>query len=407
MGLIGDVRGGTIEWIILIGVFALALVGGVRYLSRGTNTTLTAQGACVANGGVGCDSNGAPNAQTNVPPRPGPIRACTAQGCMCFVAGTLVVTRDGLQPIETIEPGTEVLSRHDTEGDETAWKPVVQAFVTQSRSLVRLTTVNQDGRTETFETTGNHPFFVENAGWVDARDLVPDHHLLVDGDGRPVRLLMAESLDRQVPVYNFEVADYHTYFVGHSAIWVHNRPVQVGDTIRVQIGGQRIPARVTGVNSNGTYRVSGVGPDNRPFRTNVDQRGHVTRGGLQGPRAMRPRASASTTVPRTADVTNRRPAGSRTTPIPAPRGPRPMPARAPAPVANSGPPRATNVRPPRGPRPMPSGAPAPIVSNQPPRTTNVPRPLGPRPMPAPQPTPFASSPPPSPTTAPPTPITFP
>ena len=31
-----------------------------------------------------------------------------------------------------------------------------------------------------------------------------------------------EELDEPVDVYNFQVEDYHTYFVGESAVWVHN-----------------------------------------------------------------------------------------------------------------------------------------------------------------------------------------
>ena len=31
-----------------------------------------------------------------------------------------------------------------------------------------------------------------------------------------------EELDEPVDVYNFQVEDYHTYFVGECAVWVHN-----------------------------------------------------------------------------------------------------------------------------------------------------------------------------------------
>lgn len=32
-----------------------------------------------------------------------------------------------------------------------------------------------------------------------------------------------EELDEPVDVYNFQVEDYHTYFVGDCAVWVHNK----------------------------------------------------------------------------------------------------------------------------------------------------------------------------------------
>lgn len=31
-----------------------------------------------------------------------------------------------------------------------------------------------------------------------------------------------ETLDEVVKVYNFQVEDFHTYFVGECAVWVHN-----------------------------------------------------------------------------------------------------------------------------------------------------------------------------------------
>ena len=48
----------------------------------------------------------------------------------------------------------------------------------------------------------------------------PDRIVTLIGDSVPV----AEVFDTEEwePVYNIRVADFHTYFVGHSGIWVHN-----------------------------------------------------------------------------------------------------------------------------------------------------------------------------------------
>jgi len=35
-------------------------------------------------------------------------------------------------------------------------------------------------------------------------------------------VLSALKTDRIEPTYNFEVGDFHTYFVGESGVWVHN-----------------------------------------------------------------------------------------------------------------------------------------------------------------------------------------
>ncbi|HEY0705956.1 MAG TPA: polymorphic toxin-type HINT domain-containing protein [Polyangia bacterium] len=271
-----DIRGShTIEKIVIIGVFIFGAVSGVRYVSSGSEITLGRQAQCIGTNTFNCaggkDVTEPAVTDPGNPAAPG--RTCTGSACMCFVAGTLVATRDGLQPIENITPGTEVLSRPETGTGEVAWKPVVQTFVSTSRSLVRLTTLDHLGRQETFDTTGNHPFQVEGRGWLEARVLIPGRDLLVNADGQPARLLKAESLDQQVPVYNFEVADFRTYFVGHSQIWVHNRQAALGDTISVERAGKREPARVFRTFRNGLYLVRGRERDGRAFTMQVNHRG--------------------------------------------------------------------------------------------------------------------------------------
>lgn len=46
----------------------------------------------------------------------------------CFVAGTLVHTKEGLGPIEQIKVGDYVLSKPEEGGGETAYKRVVNTF---------------------------------------------------------------------------------------------------------------------------------------------------------------------------------------------------------------------------------------------------------------------------------------
>ncbi|HEY0712782.1 MAG TPA: polymorphic toxin-type HINT domain-containing protein, partial [Polyangia bacterium] len=266
--LLADARGSTtIEKIIIIGLLVFGAAAGVRVLSRDTTGVLGEQGRCVASGRFDCGRSDDVNSGAADPAR--------NLGSMCFVAGTLVATRQGLQPIETITAGTEVLARNDAGKGEAGWKPVLQTFRSTSRSLVRLTTVDRHGREDVIETTGNHPFFTETSGWVDARELTPGRDLLVDAEGQPVRLTMAESVDRQETVYNFEVADHHTYYVGHAAIWVHNRPAAVGDEMPIHYQGQTFNGQVVAVRPNGTIEVMGVRPDGQPFVSVVNRRGNA------------------------------------------------------------------------------------------------------------------------------------
>ena len=80
------------------------------------------------------------------------------------------------------------------------------------------------------DTTTNHPFYVISKGWVAAGDLeIGDEILTIDGEIGYVLSFELEKLDAPIPVYNIEVVDFHTYFVGDGNGWVlvHNQCVPV------------------------------------------------------------------------------------------------------------------------------------------------------------------------------------
>ena len=206
----------------------------------------------------------------------------------CFVAGTLIHTKNGLVPIEQIKVGDWVLSQPEDKG-ELSYKPVTRTFVHESNDLflIGLGCYSEDrekipnfvavkeiagkkcylGR-EWIVATGGHPFFTKEKGWVAAGDLPwtglhlelvngldadagwvtkifqteapalgwsprdPGGEKLRHGDGYTVDFgndgfkfehsdcaPKAEwDFDLGQPmfrtVYNFEVADNHTYYVG-------------------------------------------------------------------------------------------------------------------------------------------------------------------------------------------------
>ena len=139
----------------------------------------------------------------------------------CFVAGTPIMTEDGLRPIETITTGTVVLTR-DQFGGEQEWRPVLRTVVHRVHALVRLTIVNSIGATDTLVATPDHPLQSLERGWVVAAELVPGRDHLLDAAGEQLDLVDGESLAAEVPVYNFAVEGTHTYFVGRLAVWAHN-----------------------------------------------------------------------------------------------------------------------------------------------------------------------------------------
>lgn len=140
----------------------------------------------------------------------------------CFVAGTAVVTSVGLVAIEHIKPGDMVLAENEETG-EIAYKEVVRTFTNTTEELTHVTITTQDGQVETIDATPQHPFYVEGKGWVEASALhVGMVVWLADGTKAVVTDVVTEGLEEPVTVYNFEVADFHTYFVGDSGVLVHN-----------------------------------------------------------------------------------------------------------------------------------------------------------------------------------------
>ena len=135
----------------------------------------------------------------------------------CFVAGTLVTAKDGLKPIEKVKAGDFVYSENPETGEK-GLKKVVQTFVNETEELIHIHADGQD-----IVTTPEHPFYVPVKGWTNAADLrAGDILVTVNGEYKVVEKIQHELLESPIQVYNFEVEDFHTYYVGDSSILVHN-----------------------------------------------------------------------------------------------------------------------------------------------------------------------------------------
>ena len=138
--------------------------------------------------------------------------------CNCFIAGTLVATETGYVTIENIKVG-DLVWAHDPETGETALKPVVQTFRNETTEWIHVT-VNG----ETLTCTPEHPFYVPKKGWTSAVDLrAGDILVMLNGEYVVVEQVQHELLESPETTYNFEVEDYHTYYVGTTSVLVHNK----------------------------------------------------------------------------------------------------------------------------------------------------------------------------------------
>lgn len=76
---------------------------------------------------------------------------------------------------------------------------------------------------ETISATPSHPFYVYKFGWTLAGSLkAGDVLVLSNGELVTVEWVQHELLESPIKVYNFEVEDFHTYFVGECEVLVHN-----------------------------------------------------------------------------------------------------------------------------------------------------------------------------------------
>ena len=137
----------------------------------------------------------------------------------CFIAGTLVATSDGMKPIEDIEVGDEVLA-YDPETGEQAYKHVVNLFRNATDKWYHVHVNEQD-----ITCTAEHPFYVADIDeFVPAKDLKAGQHVLLsDGSCAEIDGILVEELSTPETTYNFEVEDYHTYYVSKDKVLVHNK----------------------------------------------------------------------------------------------------------------------------------------------------------------------------------------
>lgn len=156
----------------------------------------------------------------------------------CFVAGTTVLTTLGKKAIETVQVGDTIPCVDHITGEATE-KKVISTTINKVNRLIEL---DIDG--EMIQCTETHPFQVKDKGWVDACDLNPgDVVYTKDWGTATVQSVNLLEFDEPVEVFNFEVEDCHTYFVGNIYILVHNSDCSVNQMNR-QIKKRQAPKEI-------------------------------------------------------------------------------------------------------------------------------------------------------------------
>ncbi len=220
-----DARGvAFVEYILLVGIVALGMILAFKDLRRREDKVVKDQAQVVRTLQIVKQSQfvGLGSAPDQEPPKLSNeelARLIQAFGG-CFAAGTPVATSEGKRPIETIREGDLLWARDEATGIVDL-RPVLKRFVTPEQRVVQLSIAALDGG-ETLRPTPGHRFWVTGQGWLPTANLTI-HGGLWSTSGEPLHIAVPPvPVETYETVYNFDVAEYHTYFVGEHGVLVHN-----------------------------------------------------------------------------------------------------------------------------------------------------------------------------------------
>lgn len=159
----------------------------------------------------------------------------------CFPAGTKINTDSGLKNIEEIKTGDKVWSYNELTG-ETGLQKIVRTMVRESDHIIELYTEE-----EIIETTVEHPFLTED-GWKDAADLQTGDKIK-NKNKEDIEIKDIKFSYKPKKVYNFEVSNWHTYFVGTLTWLVHNAKKCLSGIVKKVSNRLKYMGRTPGKNS--------------------------------------------------------------------------------------------------------------------------------------------------------------
>ena len=171
-----------------------------------------------------------------------------AAGCNSFVADTLVHMKpvgnadaqsgkSVLRRIDQIKVGDEVLASSEWKvkgaipkrNGQLSYEKVTDVFASHQPQRIIHLTLSNGAR---LSATEGHPFNTTE-GWRDAVLLKKGGKLLLKGDEadaaeQAVTIAAISEEEVQIAVFNIEVANAHTYFVGEEGTLVHNGKCNIG-----------------------------------------------------------------------------------------------------------------------------------------------------------------------------------
>jgi hypothetical protein len=139
---------------------------------------------------------------------------------VCFAAETPMRTAWGSVRADEVRAGMELLSRDEYNPEGPVEPKVVEEVFVREGLICTLKVMGQ-----TIRSTDEHLFFVRDKGWTPLNQIHEGERIWTEASGW-VRVDAVESTDQWETVYNFRIADHHTYFVGDVTwgfgVWAHN-----------------------------------------------------------------------------------------------------------------------------------------------------------------------------------------
>ena len=240
------------------------------------------------------------------------IGTLLAAGLLLYIAAPKTIAQHQLSPIsvsqtatpevieknvEDIRAGDLVVSYDEATGQQ-VFNCVVETYERTSYHLRFIETRSlETGEVQTFETTDEHPFWQVDVGWVEAGELaVGDQLLQSNGKFAAVVSTRYEAHPEGVTVYNFQVADSHSYYV--SAPRTRGPPVLVhnanyfghGHTVTppvIPVGQRGLPSKVVNQMANAGLPTYGTKPFKPKLIKNksgdfIIEKGKITSGPKKG-----------------------------------------------------------------------------------------------------------------------------
>jgi Pretoxin HINT domain len=140
----------------------------------------------------------------------------------CFTGEMPMRTPDGSARADEVVVGMRLRSRNEFDPDgEVVWSVVEEVFKRQG-----LVTHLCLPKGVVIRSTNEHPFFVAGKGWTPLNQIKAGDEIRLEEPGWVV-VEAVEETGVWETVYNFRIAEHHTYFVGCDewgfSVWAHNQ----------------------------------------------------------------------------------------------------------------------------------------------------------------------------------------